>query len=194
MPTQDLASLIHVIAAAIRHVDSSAIPYKSSKPPYREYSPGVGPYSETSLCQQIVNFMNSSSNHDFHGAVTKRTPDVLIPSRWAIELKIARPFGDNGKEAEHWSQNLLHPYPGNTSSVSDGMKLSLYSGPESRAIIVVGYEHAPARISLDPLVNSFELIATQIASLRIGPRQHATVDGLIHPHHQVSSIWGWMID
>lgn len=42
-------------------------------------------------------------------------PDVLVPNRWALEFKIVRPFGDNGIEAERWSQNLLHPYPGNVS-------------------------------------------------------------------------------
>jgi hypothetical protein len=37
----------------------------------------------------------------YGGAVrTKRTPDLLIPNRWALEIKIARPFGDNAKEAE----------------------------------------------------------------------------------------------
>jgi hypothetical protein len=43
----------------------------------------------------------------YAGAVrTKRTPDLLIPGAWALEFKLARPFGDNGKEAENWSVNL----------------------------------------------------------------------------------------
>jgi hypothetical protein len=31
---------------------------------------------------------------------TKRCPDLLIPKEWAIEVKIARPYGDDAKEAE----------------------------------------------------------------------------------------------
>lgn len=48
---------------------------------------------------------------------TKRTPDLLISDHWAVEVKTTRPFGDNGREAENWSVNLLHPYPGNISTI-----------------------------------------------------------------------------
>jgi len=41
----------------------------------------------------------------------------------ALEFKIARPFGDNGKEAENWSVNLPHPYAGNVSVIGDCLKL-----------------------------------------------------------------------
>ena len=70
-----------------------------------------------------------------------RTPDLLIPDSWALEFKIAWPFGDNGKEAENWAINFLHPYVGNVSSLGDCQKLARYQGPEKRAVIVVGYEH-----------------------------------------------------
>jgi len=49
----------------------------------------------------------------------------LIKGLWVIEVKIARPFGDNGKEAEAWSVNLLHPYAGNTSIIGDCLKLEI---------------------------------------------------------------------
>jgi len=64
---------------------------------------------------------------------------MLIPREWAIEFKIARPYGDNGKEAENWSVNL-----------GDSYKLVGLRTPERRSVAVIGYEHAPAKIDLTP--------------------------------------------
>src|SRR5215467_14114557 len=118
----------------------------------------------------------------YHGAVrTKRTPDMLIPNQWAIEFKIARPYGDNGKEAENWSVNLLHPYPGNVSSVGDCHKLARLPGPERKAVVVIGYEHVPPKISLTPLIESFEAIARYVAGMNLSTRIEVSVSDLIHP-------------
>jgi len=73
----------------------------------------VGPYGESQLLSQVAARLNAVLPCD-GGICTKRTPDLLIPDKWAIECKIARPFGDNGKPAENWSINLPHPYAGNT--------------------------------------------------------------------------------
>lgn len=51
------------------------------------------------------------------------TCDIVIPGFWAIEFKLIRPYGDNGKIAEHCSENALHPYPGIISSIGDYLKL-----------------------------------------------------------------------
>lgn len=88
-----------------------------------------------------------------------RAPDLLIPGLWQSEFKIARPFGDNGKLAEHWSENLLHPYPGNTSMLGDCLKLKLSPGPERRAVVALGFEHNPELVDLDILDRAFELLA-----------------------------------
>jgi hypothetical protein len=188
----DLPEMLALLRDAIRHVDSSGVAHTSSKPPFRAYQPGAGPYSETVLCKRIAEWLSAHSA-DCKGACTRRFPDLLIPDHWAIELKIARPFGDNGKEAEHWSQNLLHPYPGNTSSLSDALKLMKYEGPERCAVVVVGYEHATPQISLDPLIRSFEAIAQHVFTLELGTQHQLTLSPLVHPVHQVARLWGWEI-
>ncbi len=43
---------------------------------------------------------------------TKRSPDLLIPGEWAIEVKIARPYGDNDREAENWLSQPTASLPG----------------------------------------------------------------------------------
>lgn len=141
---------------------------------------------------RIATYLNGLP--EYRGAVrTKRTPDLLIPNEWAIEFKIARPYGDNGKEAENWSVNLLHPYPGNVSTVGDCYKLCELPGPERKAVAVIGYEHAPPRISLTPLIESFEVVAKHVAGMKLSPRVEVRVDNLLHPVHQSARIFAWQV-
>lgn len=118
---------------------------------------------------------------------------MLIAGQWAFEFKIARPFGDNGKEAENWSVNLLHPYEGNVSLIGDCLKLSRFEGPERRAVDVIGYEHTPPRISLSPLFDAFEVIARMITQIDLGKRIQITRSSLRHPVHQQLLVVGWEV-
>jgi len=110
-----------------------------------------------------------------------------------MEFKITRPFGDNDKEAENWSVNLLHPYPGNVSTIGDCYKLTNYPGPEKRAVVVIGYEHTPPKIDLTPLVTAFEAIARQALGFRLSERVEIKREGLIHPVHRALRLFAWEI-
>jgi len=181
-----LKSVVDEFADGLLAVDASGVPHKSFKP-------GVGPYGEADAVRLALEKMRTRRPELFSEARTKRLPDVLIPGQWALEFKIIRPFGDNGLPAEHWSENILHPYPGNTSSLGDCMKL-LHSGlPERKGIIVFGYEHVQAVIPLDPAIRSFELLAEQIMQIKLTPRIERRIEGLIHPVHQVLRVFGWEI-
>jgi hypothetical protein len=178
-------SLVTEIADALVALDSSRVPFK-------QFQPGVGPYGEPQLVAHVARHLDDLDA--YRGlAVSKRTPDLLIRGHWALEFKIARPFGDNGKEAENWSVNLLHPYPGNVSVVGDCLKLLNWSGPERRAVVVVGYEHTPPQISLAPLLRAFEVVATEVGHLRIGKRIRTSRVGLIHPVHQQLTVASWEV-
>jgi hypothetical protein len=109
--------------------------------------------------------------------------DLVIPDEWAIEFKLLRPFGDNGKEAEHWSENVLHPYPGNVSSIGDCIKLIESGFSERKAIIVFGYEHSPPQIDITRAIDAFEVIAKQVVDIELGERHSANFGPLIHPVH-----------
>ncbi len=111
----------------------------------------------------------------------------------AIEVKIARPYGDNDKEAEHWSVNLLHPYPGNVSAIGDCYKLVGLQCRERKAVIVIGYEHSPAKIDLAPLVAAFEVVAKDVARIRLSSRLEHRRDGLVHPVHQCLRVFAWEV-
>ena len=180
-----LEEIANDVLGGILQVDASA-------EPFRQYQPGVGPYSEPQLVKRISGHLNSLRRYE--GLVqTRRTPDLFIPGQWAIEFKITRPFGDNGNEAENWSVNLLHPYPGNVSTVSDCLKLRELQGSERKAVIVIGYEHIPPLIDLTPLIRSFEVVAKKVAGIRLSERIELRKEGLIHPVHQAVRVFAWEV-
>lgn len=151
----------------------------------------MGPYGEPQVLKQLVKYLSKSYPEFYKDAKTKREPDVLIPGRWALEFKIVRPFGDNGKEAEHWSQNLIHPYEGNVSSIGDAIKLLKSDLEERKGIIVITYEHNPPIIPVDILVDCFEYIALKIVEVPLCIRHTIKIKNLIHPVHQQGTVYGW---
>jgi hypothetical protein len=159
---------------------------------FRKFQPGIGPFGEPQLVKLIADELNQDRKYEGK-ARTKRSPDLLIPKQWAIEVKIARPFGDNGKQAENWSVNLLHPYAGNVSTIGDCLKLLAYSGPERKAVLVIGYEHMPPQISLTPLIDSFEVIAKQVLKIELSDKVEVQRIGLVHPIHQSLRVFAWEV-
>jgi hypothetical protein len=181
----ELSQLVDEIADALVQVDRS-------KQPFRAFQPGVGPYGEPQLVKSVSEHLNNRALFTVP-AVVKRTPDLLIPNEWALEFKITRPFGDNGKEAENWSVNLLHPYAGNVSTIGDCYKLMEWPGPEKRAVVVIGYEHVPSKIDLTSLIDSFEVVAKTVAKINLSGRNECRREGLVHPVHQCLRVFAWQV-
>jgi hypothetical protein len=181
-----MQQLIEDIADAIRAVDRCGTPFK-------QFKPGAGPYGEPQLTKLIAAHLAERDAGRYSSIKTQRVPDVLIPGRWALEFKIVRPFGDNGIEAEHWSQNLLHPYPGNVSAISDAFKLLQYPGGEAKGIVVIAYEHDPPQIDVSLLVSAFELLCRELLKLPLSERHTTVVTGCVHPVHQRATVYGWLL-
>jgi len=163
--------------------------FDSERPVHKAFQPGIGPFGEP----QIVGIISRRLSERGILAETKRTPDLDIQHQWAVEFKIVRPFGDNGKEAENWSVNMLHPYPGNVSLISDAIKLASLDAFPYKGLFVIGFEHKPAKISLDPLLESFEAIAQKVMGISLGERIEQKREGLVHPEHQVLRCIGWQV-
>lgn len=180
----DLQSLTNDVADLLSLIDRE-------EPPFRNYRRGVGPCGEPQLVKQIAKRLNGQ--HPDWGAITRRSPDLLIPGRWALEFKIVRPFGDNGREAENWSVNLLHPYEGNVSAIGDALKLVRLSGEEKKAVLVIRYEHTPAKIPIARLLRAFEVVARESFGINLGQRIQALRTGLIHPVHQQVVVASWEV-
>lgn len=181
----ELKTLISNIADQLVLIDRSRIRFL-------EYQPGVGPYGEPQLIRLLASRL--SAKHRYQGRVTiQRAPDMLIKGFWGLEFKIVRPFGDDGKPAENWSVNLLHPYPGSTSLVGDSLKLCGLQIPERKAVVAIGYEHTPPQVALAPLIRSFELIAKGVHGIRLGPCVEVIKERLIHPVHQQLTVFAWEV-
>jgi len=176
----ELQCLVKLVADILKEFDSE-------KPVHKSFQPGIGPFGEPQIVGEIARRLAAKGL----GAKTKRTPDLAIAAEWAMEFKIVRPFGDNGKEAENWSVNMLHPYAGNVSLIGDTLKLARLSDFHHKGIFIIGYEHEPAKISLDPLIQSFELITRQVMGVDIGERVEEKRNELVHPEHQVLRYIGW---
>jgi hypothetical protein len=181
----DLRPILEDVADVLVAIDGSGVCFK-------KFQPGVGPYGEPQLVSEIARHFNAIQRYG--GAVrSKRTPDLLIPGEWALEFKIARPFGDNGREAEDWSVNLLHPYAGNTSAIGDCLKLTSFNGTERRAVVVIGYEHDPPEIDLKPLIHAFEVVSKDVMGLHLGHRVETIRSALAHPVHQRARLFAWEV-
>ena len=108
-----------------------------------------------------------------------------------MEFNIVRPFGDSSKEADYWSLNLLYPYAGNVSLIGDAIKRAGLKAYPRRGLFIVGLEHDPARINLDPLIHAFELVSRQVMKLDLGERVEEQRPHLVHPEHRVLRCIGW---
>lgn len=161
----DLDELLKDIADALVAIDSS-------QQAFHTFQPGVGPYGEPQLVKLVAMRLNELPSYR-NSVVTRRTPDFLIPGEWAAEFKIARPFGDNGKEAENWSVNLLHPYPGNVSTIGDCFKLAKWPGSERCGILRGHRAKGRSHKALQP--------------------SRTPAGELVHPVHEELRVFGWEV-
>ena len=192
-----LSEIVSDFADAFKAVDETR-PQGASRT--RTYRPGIGPLTEADAVNRALQQLKEGTRSSYYlDASPKRYPssrqqcDVVIAREWAIEFKLLRPFGDNGAEAEHWSENALHPYPGNVSSIGDSIKLIESGFPERKAIIIFGYEHSPPLIDITIAIESFEAIAKQVVGIELEARQSAQFGPLIHPVHQQGKVFGWQV-
>ena len=133
----DISELTIMIADILKR-------YDEEQPAHNDYKPGIGPFTETKLVRKIADEL---SIREIPSEV-KKTPDLDIREGIAVEFKITRPYGNNGKPAENWSVNLLHPYEGNESLIGDAIKLSKLPGYSQKVLFVIGYEHNPSKIGV----------------------------------------------
>jgi len=181
-----LSELVADFADALVAVDATRAIHKG-------FQPGIGPFGEADAVRAALSWLKDTIPSRYSNAATKRLPDLLVPEDWAVELKVLRPFGDNGRPAEHWSENVLHPYRGNTSSLGDCIKLLESGLPERKAIVIFGYEHTPPQVALETAVAGFELIANGLLFLRLSARVEEVRLGLVHPVHQQLRVFGYQV-
>ena len=101
-----------------------------------------------------------------------------------------RLMGDNSKPNDNMLMHILSPYPSHRSALTDCQKLAASGFSGSLAVLIYGYDYDA--LPMEPAVEAFEQLAAH--RVRLGPRQAASFDGLIHPVHRRGGVFLWEVD
>ncbi len=184
-------------AAAMRAVDATG-PVAQGRSG-RVYRPGIGPLPERDLVELTRARMAASHSALYSGLAAQVTYPgsrqkcdlhwSAQPASWAIEVKMIRVRGDNGKLADLSVQDVLSPYESDHSALSDCTKLAQANFDARRAVLIYGFEDQER--PLDVLVEAFEALAVHY--VRLGPRAVAHVPALIHPVFSRARVFAWEV-
>ncbi len=167
-----------------------------------EFQPGIGPHTEAQTIRLVSDELAQQMPGKYTGRITLAVPypeaprkkcDLCIGSlpkwEWAIEVKMIRFLGDNGKLNDNILMHILSPYPEHRSALTDCAKLSTSSLGIHKAIIIYGFEHADW--PLEPAIEAFEALAS--TKVIMSGRARADFANLVHPIHRAGSVFGWEI-
>lgn len=135
MKSPPIQDIVKFFASGIEAADAlrpRAVNVRSGEP----YSAGIGPHTEKQTVQLVVDQWRSQSGCYFANQVMVEVPyptnprskcDLCIGERpawgWAIEIKMLRLMGDNGKPNDNMLMHILSPYPTHRSALTDCQKL-----------------------------------------------------------------------
>ena len=198
---RSLDRLVSDFAAGIQKADSLR-PRAVSSRSEMLYSAGIGPHTETRTVDLVVAELRSHLSAPYADGISVQVPypsstrskcDLFITweaRAWAIEVKMLRMMGDNGKPNDNTLMHILSPYSEHRSALTDCEKLLRSGLPGSKAILIYGYDFDGWE--MDPAIEAFEVLAQQRVAL--GPRVVSPFSGLIHPVHQRGRVFGWEIE
>ena len=194
-----LAEFSTCFAKAMKSVDSRrpvALNARTGAP----FSPGIGPHTERTTIQLVVAELEKQNL--IPGVIRLEVPypnnprnkcDICIGTNFAwdlaVEVKMLRLMGDNGRPNDNMLLHILSPYPEHRSALTDCTKLidSGFSG--SKAILIYGYEYPGWPMT--PAIESFEALENQYVALK--KRNHTDIKELVHPVHSHGAVFSWEI-
>jgi hypothetical protein len=195
----ELTQLVQDFAVAIQQVDARG-PQAASSRTRLAYKPGIGPHTEAATLSLVVKDLIARDAaygpHAFdvpYPGATRQRCDWCLGSPpswdWAIEAKMLRMFGDNGKLNDNMLMHILSPYPAHRSALTDCPKLATSGLAGRKAIVVFGYDYDDW--PMEPAIVAFEMLASGHVSL--GRRCQAAYDHLMHPVHQRGHVYAWEV-
>jgi hypothetical protein len=193
----ELSSFVSYFATAMTRADGRGPAHITTKG--RAYQPGIGPHPEdraVRLTLDELRRMPEFAGTPFGQALPyPRAPrqrcDVWVgePLEWAIEVKMARFRGDNGKPDDTSLKDLLSPYEKDRSALTDCRKLAAAGFDCSTAVLIYGFDYEDR--SLDPAIEAFERLAE--VTVELGPRIEAPLVALVHPVHSKGRVFAWQV-
>jgi hypothetical protein len=192
--------LIEDIAAAIKRIDERG-PQAGNARTGALYQPGIGPHPETQAVNLIVSELAELSPSRYGNRLHVGVPypiggqkcDLCIgapPSwEWAVEIKMLRLMGDNGKPNDNMLMHILSPYPNDRSALRDCRKLIESGLPGRKAVVIYGFDYP--RLPMDPAIEAFEILAGRCVGL--SDRAVGSYQDLVHPVHRAWRVFAWEI-
>lgn len=193
-PDHFLRNFVCDFAAAMHIVDAR----RPIAPPFQ---PGLGPHDEDAavamcldeLARVHPDLYGSNARGVKYPAGSRAKCDLCFGSPgqwdWAIEAKLLRFLGDNGKQNGHMLMHILSPYPRDRSALTDCLKLVETPPARRTGVLIFGYHHDDW--PLEPAIEAFELPATP--RVKLGERYSAQTGPLIHPVHASGRVFGWEV-
>jgi hypothetical protein len=190
-----LSELVRDFRDALVRVDTGRPTWRSVRTG-ASYQPGIGPYPETAAMQLISDELKSLKPGTYedlvlsvpYPSIARQRCDLVLgrPPAWAVEVKLLRLLGDNGKPNDNMLGHILSPYSDHRSALTDVSKLR-HSGLDCRlAVLIYGFDYPDW--PMDPVIDAFELL-----SVGLGPRCEASFSGLMHPVQRDGRVFAWEV-
>jgi hypothetical protein len=188
----ELSQFVAALADGIKMADTAsptAAPSRSG----RTYRPGIGPHTERetiTLAMAAWSPMLPPFRREVPYPSNPRTRcDVVVDGTpgWAIELKLLRLLGDNGKLNDNMVMHILSPYPAHRSALTDGAKLVASGFPQRKALVVFGYDYPGW--PMDAAIDALRVLMRE--RMRTRGCEPASFDDLVHPVHKRGRAFGW---
>jgi hypothetical protein len=143
----ELSHIVQQVAAGLRAADARS-PQAASQRGTRVYQPGIGPHAEDAAMRLTLTEWRRDVP-DLRAVQGFPYPDSRFrcdlglgdPLEWAIEVKMARAYGDNGKLDDTYVKDLLSPYPRDRSALTDAQKLSESGFACRKALLIYGFDY-----------------------------------------------------
>lgn len=171
----------------------------AENPVWKQYRPGIGPHPETEVVRRVADRLSRRLPGTYspyqlgapYPATLRQKCDWVVgdPVTAAIEVKMLRLMGDNGKPNDNMLMHILSPYPTHRSALTDCSKL-LASGYEcDRFVLIYGFDYPSW--PMDPAIDAFEALARRVVAL--SDRSEARAGPLVHHVHQESRVFCWKV-
>ncbi len=189
----DLETVVHDLATGLKAADALGLRARSQRGS-RLYRAGIGPHSEDAAMGAAVAQMKIKDPMTYRDVrpvpypQSRRRCDLGIgkPTAWAIEVKMARAFGDNGKLDDTYLKDLLSPYERDHSALSDATKLLEFDcrrGPDL-------WFRVPEST---PRTGNEALELLMAAVVKISTRIEVSFKELMHPIHSNGRVIAWEV-
>jgi hypothetical protein len=196
----ELRTIVRDFARGLELADAKR-PRGRSRGGRRTYRPGIGPIAETIAVRLTLAEMAASNPERYsesgvsipYPSILRQRCDLCVGSPpswdWAIEVKVFRLLGDNGKPNDNMVMHIISPYARHHSALTDCAKLSVAGFGGRLAILIYAFDDE--QVPAEPAIQAFESLASNLVGL--GARQTARFSDLIHPVHREGRVFGWEI-